>query len=189
MSEAQLPVSSPARPTSALTPEVLGFIGATAGPFEAADAVEHGTIRRFAQAALDHDPLYGDAAYASHGRIGRLVAPALLPMYLFGTALGSPDSLVDSADPSFDGTTGNFLIRFGLPALPVPLTRFLNGGQWLRVYRHAEPGDRVFARSRYVDIFEKQGAEGPLLFAVAEATFTNQRAAVLLVCRQTLIWR
>jgi acyl dehydratase len=189
MSEAQPPVSPPARPTSVLTPEVLAFVGATAGPFEAADAVEQGTIRRFAQAALDDDPLYGDTAYARQARIGRLVAPALLPIYLFGTPRGSPDPLVGSAEPGFDGTADNFLIRFGLPPLPVTLTRFLNGGQWLRVYRHAEPGDRVFARSRYVDIFEKPGTQGPLLFAIAEATFTNQRAEVLLVCRQTLIWR
>jgi acyl dehydratase len=189
MSRAQPPVSPPDRLTSVLTPEVLALIGAAAGPFEAADAVEHGTIRRFAQAALDDDPLYSDAAYASHARIGRLVAPALLPIYLFGTPLGAPDPLVGAAASGFDGTAGNFLIRFGLPPLPVSLTRFLNGGQSLRVYRHAEPGDRVFARSRYVDIFEKQGAEGPLLFAIAEATFTNQRAEVLLVCRQTLIWR
>jgi acyl dehydratase len=189
MSEAKLPVSRPARPTSLLTPEVLALIGATAGPFEAADLVEHGTIRRFAQAALDDDPLHSDAAYASQTRIGRLVAPALLPIYLFGTPLGAPDPLAGAAEPHFDGTAGNFLIRFGLPPLPVSLTRFLNGGQWLRVCRHAEPGDRVFAHSRYVDIFEKQGSEGPLLFAIAEATFTNQRAEVLLICRQTLIWR
>ena len=179
----------PSQPTSLLTREVLACIGATAGPFEAPDAVERATIRRFAQAALDEDPLYHDAAYAGQTRIGKVVAPALLPIYLFGTPFGAPDPLRGSASPDFDGTADNFLIRFGLPPLPVPLTRFLNGGQSLRVYRHAELGDRVFARSRYVDIFEKQGREGPLLFALAEATFTNQREEVLLVCRQTLIWR
>lgn len=172
-----------------VTAEVRALIGATAGPFEAPDAVERGAIRRFAQAAMDEDRLYWDDAYAARTRFGRVVAPPLFPLYLFRPAPGTPDPLAGSADPEFDGTGDNFLVRFGLPPLPIPLTRFLNGGNRLRFFRCAEVGDRIVATSRYLDVYEKRGASGPLVFAIAEATFANQRGEVLLICEQTLIWR
>lgn len=176
-------------PATLVTAEVRAWIGRTAGPFQAPEAVEGGAIRRFAQAALDDDPLFWDHGYAAQTRFGGIVAPPLFPLYLFRTPAGSPDPLDRSSAPDFDGTADNFLVRFGLPPLPIPLVRFLNGGNRTRFHGNARIGDRIMARSRYLDVYEKRGARGPMVFGIVEATFTNQRDEVLLTCQQTLIWR
>jgi hypothetical protein len=42
--------------------------------------------------------------------------------------------------------------------------------------------------NRYVDIFEKQGKKGPMVFAVVERRFATERREPLLIYRQTLVY-
>ncbi len=51
------------------------------------------------------------------------------------------------------------------------------------------PGDRLHAKSRIEDIFEKQGRSGLMLFVRIRITIANQDGQVLLINRQTSIRR
>ena len=176
--------------TDLITREMRALIGVEAGPFVAWDPVERGAVRRFAQATMDADPLHLDQAYAAGTRFAGLVAQPLFPLYLFRREPGTPDPLdAMMADPDFDGVGDVFFVRFGLPPLPITLKRFLNGGSRVRFFRYAGDGERVLARSRYVDITQKAGKSGPMILAVVHAHFATDAGEPLLDYEQTLIWR
>lgn len=176
-------------PTPYLTPETLAFVGREVGPLLAPDPVERGAIRRFIQATGSAEPLHWDDAYAATTRFGAVVAPPLFPLYQFHSAAEKRDELAEATDLEFDGITDNFIIWFGLPRPPLPLSRYLNGGISARVYRYARLGERIVARSRFTSIVEKQGGAGPLIIVVIRATFSTEEGLPLLACDQTLIFR
>jgi hydroxyacyl-ACP dehydratase HTD2-like protein with hotdog domain len=47
----------------------------------------------------------------------------------------------------------------------------------------------LVSTDKLVDIVEKTGRSGPLLFLTTERTYTNQRGEVAVVRRSTTIWR
>lgn len=57
------------------------------------------------------------------------------------------------------------------PALP--LKRVMAGGTELIVHRPIRPGDRLTGTHRIVDLYEKQGSQGPLIFTVRSLTVTD----------------
>ncbi len=173
-------------PNTWVTPEVLALIGSEAD-MDAWDAVERGAIRRFIQAVMDTDPIYWDDEEAGHTRYGGMVAPPLFPLYNFRFPPSMPDQLDEAfTDPNHHG--GSFLPRFGLPDVHGPERR-LNGGNEIEFLACARPGDRLHAKSRIEDIFEKQGRAGPMLFVRMQIAITNQEGQVLLINRQTSIRR
>ena len=68
----------------------------------------------------------------------------------------------------------------GLPPVPVPLPRLLNGGNQVEVYQLARLGDRIRAKSTYVDIYQKEGRSGTLVFILLETVYANQNGEMLL---------
>jgi acyl dehydratase len=92
-----------------------------------------------------------------------------------------------SGDPDFDGVTRDF--GLGLPPVPIPLPRLLNGGNQVEVHQLAHPGDRIRAKSRYVDIYQKEGKSGRLVFILVETIYANQKGETLLKALQTHILR
>lgn len=158
----------------------------------AAEPVDASSIRRFAQAIMDTNPLFYDADYARSTRFGQVVAPPLFPLHALRLPMGSPDPL-DAAhsDPDFDGA-GDFMEAIGLPALPTPLRRLLNGGNEITVLSSARLGDMLRGTSTYDEIFVKHGKNGPLVFAVVRTEYeavTESTVRHLMTAKQTYIWR
>ncbi|HTU02760.1 MAG TPA: MaoC family dehydratase N-terminal domain-containing protein [Candidatus Sulfotelmatobacter sp.] len=175
-------------PTNYITNEVKKLIGYETEWVEAYDPVEPGAIRRFYQAVMDDDPTYWDPASPGAKRYGGVVAPPMFPLHAFRRPPGTPDPLSRVAgDPNFDGVTRDF--GLGLPPVPVPLPRLLNGGNEVEVYALARPGDRIRAKSRYVDIYQKEGKSGSLVFIMVETIYANQNGATLLKALQAHILR
>jgi len=173
-------------PDTWITQEVLALIG-TEADADAWDAVERGEIRRFIQSVMDADPIYWDDAEAATTRYGGVVAPPLFPLYNFRFPPNLPDQLDEAlTDPQNHG--GSFLPRFGLPDVHGPERR-LNGGSDIEFLACARPGDRLHAKSRIEDIFEKHGRSGLMLFVRIRITIANQDGQVLLINRQTSIRR
>ncbi len=171
-----------------ITGEVKALIGRESEEVGACDAVERGSIRRFTQAIMDDDRLYWDDEYAGKTRFQKVVAPPLFPVHMFQRAAGAPDPLDQAkGNPGYDGTKGAQGL-FALPEIPIPFKRLLNGGVEMECCKYGEPGDRVTVVNRYLDIFQKQGKKGPLIFVVIERKFKNQRNEVLLLYKQTLIY-
>lgn len=174
---------------SYLTPEVKALIGMEGEPETCWEPVERSEIRRFAQAIMDDDPTYWNDAYAKNSKYGSIVAPPLFPLFGLRRPPGTPDPLRDAAtDPDFDGFAG--LLRTGLPPVPLPnLPRLLNGGSEVEFYQLPKVGDRITARAQYLDIYEKSGRSGTMVFIVIETRYLNQHDDLLLVSRVTLIRR
>ncbi len=171
-----------------VTDEVKAFIGYETEWAEACDPVERGAIRRFTQAVIDADPVYWNDQEAAATRYGGVVAPPLFPLHAFRRRPGTPDPLDRmSTDPDFDGVTRDF--GMGLPQLPIPLKRLLNGGNQLEVYRLARVGDQIQGKSKYLDIYQKDGKSGTLVFILVEIMYRNQNKEMLLKAVQTHVLR
>ena len=174
---------------SYLTPGIKTLIGMEGEPQTCWEPVERSEVRRFAQAVMDDDPVFWDDAYVSNTRYREVVAPPLFPLFVQRRLPGSADPLATTySNPDFDGFEG--LMVTGLPPVDLPnLPRLLNGGNEVEFYQLANLGDRITARSKYLDIYEKTGRSGTMVFIVIETRYTNQRDDLLMISRVTLIRR
>jgi hypothetical protein len=170
-----------------ITDEVKAAIGVESEPFEATHPVEASEVRRFHHATMDPAPRYFDEGWAKKSRYGGLVAPPAFPVHAFRRAPDGADPLDAMGDPDFDGR--NRRLRPGLPALDIPLVRLLNGGYEYEFFRYARQGERIRCKSRFKDIYQRDGKTGPMVFVVIEDLYTNERGERLLKTINTLILR
>lgn len=82
---------------------------------------------------------------------------------------------------------GHFPDNALLPELP--LKRILAGGSRYQVHRRIYPGDVLVCRQTLVDIHEKQGSDGPLIFLVFENRFESEAGEPLVIEYLTRIAR
>jgi len=71
----------------------------------------------------------------------------------------------------------------------LPLARVMAGGTELILHRPIRPGDVLTGTTRIVDMYEKQGGQGPLIFTVRELRVTDADGAAVLEELQTSIAR
>ncbi len=71
----------------------------------------------------------------------------------------------------------------------LPLQRVMAGGTELIITRPIRPGDRLTGVQRIVDIYEKQGSQGPLIFTVRALRVTDAEGQPVLEEVQTGIAR
>ncbi|MCS7003588.1 MAG: MaoC family dehydratase N-terminal domain-containing protein [Dehalococcoidia bacterium] len=143
---------------SLLTDEARALVGRTSPP--GITVVEKTAIVRFAEAIGDPNPLYYDEEYARRTPFGGIIAP-----------------------PTFVYT----LKRGPLPDLPIATTRLLNGGDAFEFGPPIRPGDTIVAVSRWADLYERVGRNGPMVFTIWETTYTNQHGVVVAEHRATRI--
>ena len=173
---------------SYVTDEVKALIGRESPWLDACDEVERGAIRRFHQAVMDDDPIFWKDQYAVETRYGSVVAPPLFPLHAFRRPSGTPDPLGQVAeDPDYDGVSRDF--GLGLPLARLPLPRLLNGGIQVEIYQLARPEERIRSKSKYLDIYQKEGRSGDLVFVLVETIYANEKDETLLKCVQTHILR
>jgi 3-methylfumaryl-CoA hydratase len=88
------------------------------------------------------------------------------------------------SDLSPDGLEKN-----GANTLDLPLKRVMAGGTKVKFFRSIFPGDRLVGISKIVDLFEKVGKKGPLIFTVKELAVNNQDKLPVFTEIQTSIVR
>lgn len=71
----------------------------------------------------------------------------------------------------------------------LPLKRVMAGGSEQRWHRGIFPGDVLVSRQTLVDLFEKQGSQGPLIFAVVENRVETEQGEPVMTERVTRIAR
>jgi len=71
----------------------------------------------------------------------------------------------------------------------LPLQRVMAGGTELIQHRPIRPDDRLTGRHRIVDMYEKQGSQGPLIFTVRSLFVTDADGEPVLEEIQTSIAR
>ena len=81
------------------------------------------------------------------------------------------------------------LARSGGQGPKLPLKRVMAGGTKITQALPILPGDTLTGTRTLIDLFEKAGRSGPLIFSVRELAVTNQTGATILTETQTSIAR
>ncbi len=76
-------------------------------------------------------------------------------------------------------------VRLGGPMGKEPGQRVLNGGSEARYHTPMRPGDVIRSGTQLVDVYEKTGRLGVMMFLIHETTWTNQKGGVVKVDRKT----
>lgn len=165
--------------TSLLTDEAKAFIGKEGSPVQGYPVAAH-EIRRFCQAIDDLNPRYIDPEYAATTPAQGIVAPPLfvsIPFSRFDVPLS--ELRKDGVPVTPEGSL--------MP--PIRAERQLAGGIELEFFMDVRPGDVLTLHTKIVDIYERPGKSGPMVFIIQETTFTNQRHERVAVERMTRIAR
>ena len=161
---------------SLITDEIRAWIGKETPPWTI--EVTRRDVTRFAVATDDLNPLYLDEARARQSRYGGLIAPPLF--YMAPLTDPTPESALRPDGLPYAG-------KFPIP--PTPLPRLMDGGTEIEFFVPIRVGDVLTGRSKIVDIHQKEGRSGPLIFVVRETTYTNQKGEVVLVEKGASILR
>jgi acyl dehydratase len=140
--------------------------------YTAPEAVGRASIRQFAMAIGDLNPLYLDQHEAAKGPYGDVVAPPTFICETMQYYRGQVDE------------EGGFTDRVRL----IPGQAIRAGNDYV-FHRPLRPDDVITARWRVHDIYERRGRTGHLLFLVIDITYTNQQGTLLAENRETIVYR
>ena len=148
---------------SAITKELRDLLGKELEP--AVWEIDRQWIRKFCDAVGDSNPVWQDEIYARESRFGGVIAP-----------------------PTFVLALRNDALRLTLATIDHPLKRKLNAGRELECYAPIRVGDVITVTVKLVDLTEREGKLGKMLFIHSEDTYTNQLGQVVGKLRNTAMW-
>lgn len=163
-------------PTTVITDEARAWATTPFPTYEV--TVGRTDIARYARAIGETDPRYFDAEAARAAGHPDVVAPPYFPYTIRMQAA----NLRDRADLEPDGSSSE-----DVP--PVPTTRAMAGETTLELGAAIHAGDHITMTKRIVDLFEKSGRSGTLVFVTQEFLFTNQHDDLVLREEFTRIYR
>lgn len=124
------------------------------------------SIKNFADAVGDANPLWINEAYAKRSRFGGIIAP---PTFLYNINHGSTPALA-------------------APGQPMPMNLpILYAGAELEFFRPIRLGDPFAVKGKSTGIERKESKSlGPMLFATGEAYYYNQKKELIGLIRTTI---
>jgi len=159
---------------SLITQEARAMIGVKIKPVTG--KVYEKEIQRFCYAVGDLNPAYLAKDGPDGGGNAGIVAP---PMFY--------------DIPSTEAYPLHRLKADGLPEggrnIPLNTTRTMAGGKEVEFFKPMQPGDDITRSGRLVEIYEKEGRSGPLVFSVFEYRYTNQDGDLVAIEKITGIHR
>jgi acyl dehydratase len=159
---------------SLLTDELRAWIGREV-TYTAREELSRASIRYFALAMRDENPLFLDDNYAREAGYPSLIAPPTLICETCQYAHRPPDG---------DGYIGHEW------ALPITGCRLIRAGNDYEFFRPVLPEDRVSVTWRLEDIVERASSRGgSQLFVTSAARYVNQRGEPLAVNRETVVYQ
>lgn len=135
-------------------------------------------IRKYAIAVGETNPIHLDPEAARKAGHRDVVAPPLFPYVIRMQAYGMVDR--DRLEP--DGSSAE-----DVP--PLPTRRAMAGETAIELGAPVVAGDVITVEKRLVDLYEKEGRSGPLVFVDMEFTFRNQDDELVARERFTRIYR
>lgn len=159
--------------TSRITDDLKSWIGREA-TYAAPDELGRASIRYFALALDDDNPLYADEEFARKTRHGGIIAPP---------------TFVCETNQIFDQPLDeNGYVGHHWP-LPLESGRFIRGGNEYEFIQSVRADDRVTVTWKILDIYERPTRKlGTLIFVLSEARYVNQREELLAINRETNIY-
>lgn len=169
-----------------ISDEIAAYIGMSSTPDQACDPVEAGAVRRYVQAIMDPDPVYG-APSEHNARFGGPVAPPLYPNHMLRSPLGSPDPFAAHAgDDDFDG----LVLPSSLPKIaPFAKLAVLNGGSEFEFFRYAGHGEHVTVTETYLDVTAKESRKGLMYLVKIQSDFQGEDGTLIMRAVRTQIRR
>ena len=156
-----------------ITPQVRALIGSETPPERNRFAISEEMVYDLADATEDPNPLYTDRAAAAASRFGALLCPPLATWKDIAPPIGYFGA----------GQESHFEV-------PLPFNSYgLNGGSDWQFLRPPYVGDWITRQFRIMDIYEKPGRSGPLVFVERLETQTNQAGATVSLARRLSIHR
>ena len=141
-----------------ITDEMRSMIGVESEP--SVYEIEKEPIRRWVEAIGNPNPLYRDEEYAKRKEYRSILAP--------------PGFVANYAFPIKAGRRRR-LSRIS--------TRTLNGGNEYEFFKPVQAGDVLTATSKMIQLFEREGRLGKMLFMVYEDTYKNQNGEMVTKAR------
>ena len=157
-----------------LTDELKSWIGREAH-YPAREELGRASIRYFALALGDDNPLYLDDAYAREAGYPSLIAPPTLVCETCQYAHRPPDQ---------DGYIGHAW------RLPVPGCRMIRAGNDYEFFRPVLPDDRISVTWTLEDIVERPSSRGGAqLFVTSVARYRDAAGELIAVNRETIVYQ
>lgn len=160
---------------SHLTEEVLSYIGRRGEPVTGYPITEH-EVRRFCYAVNHLNPAYVDPGYDEGG----LLVPSAFLSIPFDTDVPLSELTEDGIPEIPKGAI--------MPPLP-QLKRRLWGGMEVEFFQPLHIGDVLTKQYRVLDIYEREGGSGSMVFMIMEWTYSNQNGDKVAVEVNTIIAR
>ena len=88
----------------------------------------------------------------------------------------------------FENTAYPKSISHRIPEFPNPYANALDGGSQWEYFDQVRAGDRITVTIRLIDLYEREGSLGNMLFVVRENRFVNQANILVAVDRDTEIY-
>jgi acyl dehydratase len=156
-----------------LTDDLKAWIGREA-TYTAPEELGRASIRYFALALRDDNPIYSDSEFAKQTVHSDIIAP---PTFICET------NQIINQSPDENGYIGHDW------PLPLSSRRFIRGGNEYEMMQPVRASDKITVTWKILDIFERQTRKlGALIFVVSEARYANQRGELLAVNRETNIY-
>ena len=156
---------------SAVTPEIEALVGRQ-WTFAAYEEVGRASIRKFALAIGDANPLYCDQDRASRSKYGGIIAPPTFVCETMQYLVGEIDEVGGPARR---------------PRLPFGIE--IRGGNEYTFIKLLRPDDVLTVRWTVSDVRERDGKTGKLVIATSEISYFDQRGEAIAVNRETSIFR
>ncbi len=156
-----------------ITPAVRAYIGHQSLPVTNRFPISEEMIYELADAIEEPNPLYLDAVYAKKSRFGGLLCPQLAAWKDWAPRI---DYFGAGQDSHFE--------------VPLPFKSYgFNGGSEWTFHRPVRLGDQITKNEKIVDMYDRPGRTGQLVFIVRESTQSNQKGELLLTTRHISIFR
>ena len=157
-----------------LTPELVALIGKEAH-YPAREPLSQASIRYFALALRDDNPLYLDEAYARQAGYDGVIAQPTLVCETCQYAHGAPDA---------EGYIGHEW------HLDVPGCRMIRAGNDYTFMRPVLASDRISVTWKLESMVEKPASRGGTqLFVQSVATYRDQAGEPVAINRETLVFQ
>ena len=155
------------------------YIGTETAP-KTGEPVLARDIRRYAMAIDESNPEYYDEEAAKSGKYGRLAAP---PGFICWSI--QDPKLEKRYDELGEDGLSNFL---GVPEFPDAWSLgWVRAGEEYEFFKPVFAGDTISVTLKLMDVWEKQGRSGILIFTSSEARYTNQDGELLAIQNITMI--
>ncbi|MCL1839099.1 MAG: MaoC family dehydratase N-terminal domain-containing protein [Propionibacteriaceae bacterium] len=155
------------------------YIGSKYAP-HTGEPVTARDIRRYALAIDDINPIFFDREAAKKGKYGGLAAP----LNYFSWSVGVPGAEKPTSELGEDGLS-SFV---GVPEIPNAFDLgWMRGGEEIEHFKPVYEGDCVTVTGEVVDMKEKHGKSGTLIFVTSVFEYRNQDGDLLVKHTVTMI--